>query len=316
MPRSFQPICQQRILVTGASGFVGSHLCQQLIHLGAEVYAVSRQPSPPKLPALLTSSPSDLASAIQWQQGDLSDLNTTRQILKTVQPDTIFHLASFVSGSRQLDAVLPMLHSNLVSTVNLLSVAAEIGCQRFITAGSLEEPDNTSAVPCSPYAAAKWASSGYAQMFYALYQVPVVIARLFMIYGPGQPDTRKLIPYVILSLLRGETPQLSSGERPVDWIYVSDVVEGLLKAASHPNLAGQIIELGSGYLVTTRAVVEQMYQLLAPGLTPVFGTLPDRPMERVQVANVAQTQTQMDWQPKTPLIQGLSQTIDWYRQSY
>jgi UDP-glucose 4-epimerase len=99
-------------------------------------------------------------------------------------------------------------------------------------------------VPCSPYAAAKWSVSGYARMFRALYQIPVVIAKIFMVYGSGQTDHTKLIPYVILSLLRGEAPRLSSGVRLVDWIFVDDVVDGLIGCAQTHGIDGRTVEFG------------------------------------------------------------------------
>lgn len=83
-------------------------------------------------------------------------------------------------------------------------------------------------------------------MFHALYKVPVTLARLFMVYGPGQKDLKKLVPYVILARLQGEDVKLSSGTRPVDWVYVDDVVEGLVRMSRQAGVAGQRIDLGTG----------------------------------------------------------------------
>jgi nucleoside-diphosphate-sugar epimerase len=291
-------------LVTGASGFIGSHLCQRLVQIGATIHTVSRQHHTGAVPGWC------------WWQGDLADLATVRDILHRSKPDVVFHLASHVSGAREREAVLPTFHSNLMSTVNLLTVASEIGCRRFILAGSMEEPDATTpdAVPCSPYAAAKWAGSAYARMFHALYQLPVVILRIFMVYGPAQRDLRKLIPYVTLSLLRGEPPRLSSGQRQVDWIYIDDVVDGILAAAQAPAIEGGTLEIGSGTLVSVRAVVEQLVDLITPGGAVPFGALPERPLEQVRVAGTAATYAKLGWQPTTPLPAGLHRTVAWYAQ--
>jgi len=128
-----------------------------------------------------------------------------------------------------------------MTAFNLLIAGAENSAGRMVLAGSFEEPDEVDTAPCSPYAAAKWAASGYARMFHALYQVPVVVAKIFMVYGPGQLDYTKLIPYVTLSLLRGEAPMLSSGARLVDWIYVDDVVDGLIGCAQAPGIEGRTV---------------------------------------------------------------------------
>jgi UDP-glucose 4-epimerase len=155
----------------------------------------------------------------------------------------------------------------LQSTVNLLTLAAEYNCRRIVLTGSLAELEfeNGDTAPSSPYAAAKWASNGYARMFYALYELPVVIARVFMVYGPGQMDFTKLIPYVTLALLQGRTPKISSGNRLVDWIYVSDVVNGFLALAQVSDVDGATLDLGSGSLVSIREIVHRLTLLIGSG---------------------------------------------------
>ena len=294
----------RKVLVTGAAGFIGSHLCRSLVEKGAEVHAVSR------------SERQDPEKKMRWWQGDLADLAAVRRIYGAAKPDIIFHLASEVTGKRDLSVVLPTFHSNLVSTVNLMTLAAEAGCRRIVLTGSLEEPDPGSpAVPCSPYAAAKWSVNGYARMFHELYKLPVVLARLFMVYGPGQSDLTKLIPYTILMLAKNEVPKFSSGLRPVDWIYVDDVVAGLLASASAEGIEGANVELGSGALVTIRGVVEEMVRLMKPAVQPAFGALPDRPMEQIRVANAGESFKKIGWRPQVGLSEGLQRTIDWYTRS-
>jgi UDP-glucose 4-epimerase len=294
----------QRILVTGASGFIGSHLCDRLRIGGGEVHAVSR------------TKPSIEKNGLRWWSGDLAEISVVRSLLTMIKPDLIFHLAGHVKGARDLDQVIPTFRSNLMSLVNILTVVSEIGCGRVISAGSMEEPDSGDprALPGSPYAAAKWAGSAYARMFHALYQVPVVNLRIFMVYGPAQQDLSKIIPYVTLSLLRREAPKLSSGQRQIDWIYVEDVVDGLLAVAQAPNVEGHTIDLGSGSLVSIRAVVQQLVDLVNPAIKPLFGALPDRPMEQVRMANTADTRAKISWEPKTSLQDGLRYTVDWYRE--
>jgi nucleoside-diphosphate-sugar epimerase len=246
----------------------------------------------------------------------LADVSIVRDLFATIQPEIVFHLASHVVGTRESHVVLPTFRSNLMSTVNLLTIASEIGCHRIIVTGSMEEPElkNPESIPCSPYAAAKWASSAYARMFHALYQLPVVILRVFMVYGPGQQDLRKLIPYVILSLLKGEAPKLSSGQRQIDWIYVEDVVAAFLAAAQVPNIEGNTIDVGSGRLVSIETIVEQLVQLINPKVRPLFGALVDRPFEQVKMADVIKAYAMMKWKPVTSLEVGLQRVVEWYAQ--
>src|SRR5713101_1926586 len=296
-------LSRQRILVTGANGFIGSHLCLRLCQEGAEVHAVYR-----------SRRPADLGDQ-RWWRADLADLEEVRKIVGQARPEVIFHLASHVKGAPGLEHVLPTFQSNLQSTVNLLTVAAEANCRRVVLTGSLAEPEveNGETFPSAPYAAAKWAGSGYARMFHALYKLPVVIARVFMVYGPGQRDLTKLIPYVTLSLLQGKTPKISSGDRLVDWIYVSDVVNGFVALAESLTVDGATLDLGSGSLVSIREIVQQLAMSIGNGVKLEFGALPDRPLEPTRIAKTAETFARIGWKPQVSLQDGLKSTVDWYR---
>jgi len=293
---------RQRILVTGANGFIGSHLCLRLCQEGAEVHAVYRSEHPD-------------VTGPQWWQANLAELDEVRKIGRETRPDLIFHLASHVKGAPDIEHVLPTFQSNLQSTINILILAAELGCSRVVLTGSLAEPDgkNGEAFPSAPYAAAKWASTGYARMFHALYQVPVLIARVFMVYGPGQKDLTKLIPYVTLSILQGRIPSISSGQRLVDWIYVSDVVDGFLALAQTPQLDGATLDIGSGSLVSIRDIVENLIRITGNSVNAQFGALPDRPLEPTRVAKVDDTYAKTGWKPRVSLREGLENTVRWYR---
>ena len=293
----------QRVLVTGANGFIGSHLCERLRQEGAEVHAVYR-----------SRRPTDLGDQ-HWFKADLAHLPEVRKVISRARPEVIFHLASYVKGAPDLEHVLPTFQSNLQSTVNLLTAAAESGCSRIVLTGSLAEPEveNGERFPSAPYAAAKWASSGYARMFHALYQLPVVIARVFMVYGPRQNDLTKLIPYVTLALLQGKQPKITSGQRLVDWIYVSDVIDGFVALAKAPGVDGATIELGSGVLVSIREVVQHLAELVGQGVTVELGALRDRPLEPTRMAKTDDTFATIGWRSQVSLIEGLARTVDWYR---
>ena len=297
----------KRVLVTGASGFIGSNLCRRLSKDGAEVHAVSR-----------TIQPLRQLSVATWQL-DASDFGRLRSLYAEVKPQIVFHLAGHVQGSRNLDLVGPTLSGNLVTTVNLLIVAAELGCERVVLTGSQDEPDPgesdaASFVPSSPYAASKFAGNAYARMFRALYQLPVTFGRIFMAYGPGQRDIKKLIPYTILSLERGETPKMSSGSRPLDWIYVDDVLDGLILLSQSPHTEGQVVHLGTGVTHTARQAVEKIVALMGSSVTPIFGALQDRQLEKGRYADVAGTEARVGWRPTITFDEGLRRTIAWYRE--
>ncbi len=294
-------LSDKKILVTGASGFLGSHLCRSLCMNGTEVHAISRNPHADD-------------KGLHWWQGDLADFATARKLLAAIQPEVIFHLTSHGWGGPGLEHVLPTLHNDLIATVNLLTAATELKIRRLVLTASLEEPQSNDPeiTPSSPYGVAKWACGAYARMFHRLYQTPIILVRIFMTYGPGQA-VGKLIPYVTLSLLNNEVPRLSTGERLIDWIYVDDVIRGLLAAAEASDLDGRTIDLGSGRLVSIRDIVLQLVQLVKAPVQPLFGALPPRPSEMVRAANTNDAYARLGWKPVTPLDKGLELTVNWYQ---
>lgn len=289
-----------RALVTGASGFIGAHLCSQLVAAGCRVHAASR--------GSVASNKS-----LSWHTVDLTDTKAVRTLVDEIRPDFVFHLASHVMGAPDLAHVLPAFHANLHSTVNLLTACVERG-PRFILMGSLVEPEPGCAerVPSSPYAAAKWAASDYGRMFQHLYGLPLSIARVFMVYGPAQPDRTKLVPHTIAKLRRGEAVKVGNPERLIDWVYVDDVVSGLLAIARSSNVDGQSVDLGSGDLIATRDFVVQLRTVMQSETALEFGAASDRPHEPIRKANVARSFEQVGWKPAVGLAEGLKRTIDWY----
>jgi nucleoside-diphosphate-sugar epimerase len=298
-----KPWPMRRVVVTGASGFIGSHLRTALREGGAEVHCVSRR------------QPSSTLRSEQWWQADLTDLESTRRLLRSVEPDTVFNLAAEVRGARDLDGILPTLAGNLHTAVNAMVASAEIGPIRFVQCASMEEPgaDEPLAAPGHPYAASKVAVSSYGRMFAALYGLRLVLLRIFMVYGPGETEERHLVPSTILTLLRGDAPRLSSGRRRIDWVYVGDVADALVAAGSAEGLAGQTIDIGSGERTSVREVVERITALVAPSIEPRFGDVPDRALEHERVADVERTRTLLGWSSSTSLDDGLARTVEWYR---
>jgi len=296
-----RPLAGPRVLVTGASGFLGGHLCDRLVREQAEVHAVSR------------SRRADPERAVQWHRAQLENLEDARRVLRSARPELAFHLAGPVGGDPVMQAVLPTFRSLLESSVNMLLASTELGVGRLVLPGSLTEPEAgpTDVSPASPYAAAKWAATSYARMFHALYHSPVVIVRPSMTYGPRQPDGR-LLAYVIRSLLAGEGPRLTSGHFEADWTYVDDMIDGFLAAALTPRIEGHTLDLGTGTTATARQVVEMVVDLMRSEIRPSFGALPDRPRDRSRRADAEATWALVGWRASTTLRDGLRRTIDWF----
>ncbi len=289
----------KRVLISGASGFIGGTLCTRLVDIGAHVTGLSRTP------------PSD--DHIHWITCDVTDEKSVRNAVNQAKPDVIYHLASEVTGARSMEWIAPCFHSNLASTVYMMTAAADAGVGRFVQMGSQEEPDSAKGdvIPTSPYAAAKWAASAYARMFHELYGFGVVNLRVFMVYGPGQKDLKKLVPYSILECLAGRPPKIGIGTRKVDWVYVDDVVRGLLLAGIVPGVEGKTFEIGTSKLTSLREVVEMVVRTANPALTAEFST-EGRAMEIEYSADYSLSESVLGWSPSVEVAEGIQRTVDWY----
>ena len=291
----------ERVLVTGATGLIGRHVVS-LLRDHPEVYAVSR-------------SRKSSADRVNWLTCDLAEPGSSQDLIERVQPSVVLHLAGAVRGDRSLDAVHPTLTANLVATVELLEAATRTHVRRIVISGSLlEEPHRggATAVPPSPYGASRWAATSYARMFHSLFDTPVSILRPSYAYGPGQEST-KLLPHVISSVLRGESPELASGERRIDFVFAEDVARAYLAAAGAPAVDGETIDIGSGVATRVRDFVAAAVDMLGQDCPrPVFGALPERPLEQEILVDTAPAARLLGWTASTSLDEGLRKTVAWY----
>lgn len=295
-----------RVVVTGATGFIGRHLVDRLLGNGDEVHATCRA----EIDWLRPPGP------VEWHRVDTTDRAAIAALITSVKPDVVHHLASDVAGTRDPGLSVSMLHSNLAGAVNLMSICLEAGVDRVVLAGSIEEPDATDPdmVPNSPYSAAKWAATMYARMFFELWGLRTTVLRIAMVYGPAQRDDRKLIPYAITSFLAGRPPELTSGGRLIDWVYIEDVVDAFVAAADSPGCAGAVIPIGSGTGVSIREVVTMIQSLTGSEASAHFGAIEDRSLDRIRIADVATAEALLGWRARTTLRNGLTETVRWYRE--
>jgi len=288
---------QADALVTGATGFLGSRLVDRLVSGGVTVTCTTRSTEAP------------VRDDVHWRRCDLTQPAAVTELFAETRPSVVYHLASHVSGLREPENVPMTLAGNLTAAVNVLLAALQIGARRVVLAGSYEEPE-PGAAPRSPYAAAKAGATAYARMFWSLYGLSTVVLRPAMIYGPGQPDTSKLIPYVARAFLAGEVPVLGSGRRPIDWVYVDDVVSAFEMAATTPGVDGEVIDIGSGELHTIADVVSVLRAVTGAPVDAEFGGLADRPSEQILAADIERAEQLLGWHATTSLEEGLRRTVE------
>ena len=293
-------ITRQKILVVGASGFLGRPLTARLAAAGAKICAVCRNP------------PKAGAANVFWSRGDAGDANYIQETFSSFRPAVVFHLTSDSQGGRALSLVPSSLQNDLIAAVNVLhgAASADTKVEQFVMAATFEEPDGAEPTPVSPYAAAKWAATGYGRMFRRHYGLDVRIVRPMMTFGPGQKEF-KVVPSTILSLLKDQHATIGSGSRLVDWVYVDDVVEGLIAAACVPHLPSEV-DLGSGVLVSVADMAREIARQLG---REHFLKIGDgaRGEEIVRVGDVDKARRLLGFTAKTPLPEGVARTIGFYK---
>jgi UDP-glucose 4-epimerase len=293
------------ILVTGALGFIGAALMSKLRGSGLQPIGVSRRAT----------------TSADMRVCDLEKADAVEQLFQQERPATVFHLASRVTGARDLAAVLATFTGTLSTTVHVLTAASAVAAKRVILAGSMEDLP-LDAAPRYPYAAAKRAANEYAAFFGSRFGLSVSTARLGMVYGPGQRSIERLVPHVILTQLAGQRPRLSTGRRRVDWIFVEDVLDGLLALAVGgaggadgkvvDALRGKVVDIGTGRLSSVAEVAE-LIRACTAGPAAELGAVPERSQDPDLALDAQETRRLLGWHSQIDLEEGLRRTVEWYR---
>lgn len=292
-----------RYLVTGATGFIGRALVPRLLNLG-DVTLLIREDygSGRPLPAPLSA----LRPQFDVVYADLRSFQLTSRAVRAAQPDMVIHLAAAGVTDPFLNVQTALSH-NVTGTLNLLRSSFEsVGTVTQLVAA--RTPGEATAM--NAYAASKAAAWSFCQMYARTAQWPILGAKIFQSYGPGQ-QPHLLVPAAVQAALRGESFPLSTGKQAKDWIYVDDVVEGLLATASNSLAPGTTVELGTGQATSVLDVVTTIFDLAGASGQPQPGMLPDRPGEEPhQVADTRTTESQIGWRSQIDLASGLRRTVD------
>jgi len=232
--------------------------------------------------------------------------------VESCHPDVVIHLAAVGVSDGSVDP-LTALDVNVGGSIRLLEAAQRQRARRIILAGSCYEYGAREASegldPFNIYAASKAAAWAFARAYWRATGLPVVVARLFQVYGPGQP-AHTLVPAAVRAARAGEDFPMTPGQQERDFIFVADVVAGLLATAAAPGIDGQSLDLGAGEAHTVREVVERIWQLTAARGRILAGALPYRPAEVMRVVADAERSARLiGWRAVTPLDDGLRQTI-------
>lgn len=296
------------MLVTGAAGFIGLRLVGRLVEARARVWAGL---APDEAPERVDALPARVERLIF----DLRDAEAVRSAVTEAAPRVVFHLAAVGVADPEIDPTLA-LAVNVGGTVHLLEAVKELGVERVVLVGTCYEYGARESVegldPFNAYAASKVAAWAFGRMYWRAHGLPVVTVRPFQVYGPGQP-AHTLIPAAIDAALAGRDFPMTPGEQERDFIFVEDVVAGMLAAAEAPGIEGESLDLGTGRVHSARQVVERIWAMTEAQGQMLPGALPYRSSVVMHsVADAEHTARLTGWRAQVALGAGLRQTIQSY----
>lgn len=305
---------RKRVVLTGAGGFVGSNLARRLTHEGHELHLLLR-------PGRRSWRLHGLTAGATLHDIDLDDAAATERLMANIKPDLIFHLAAHGAYPSQTE-IHTMIDTNIISTFNLLGACAKTGFESFVVAGSSSEygfkdhpPAEEEALdPNSLYAVTKASSTMLCRHVARTKDLNVAILRLYSVYGPYEEPSR-LIPQLIEAGLQDRFPPLVAPDTARDFIYVADVEDAFLAAASvQQRERGAVYNVGTGVQTTIRQVVNLARDVFAITAEPHWGSMPARSWDTTTwVANSRKIRSELGWVPRHSFEDGFRQTAAWYR---
>ncbi len=316
-------LSSKTILVTGAGGFIGSHLVEKLANQGAHVRAFVRYTSRAEI-GLLSQLPKDILDQVEIIAGDLRDADAIRKAMRGCQ--TVFHLGALIAIPYSYLHPAEVAEVNFMGTLNILQACLDLEVERLVHTSTSEVYGTARVVPIteahplqgqSPYSASKIGADKLAESFHCTYTLPVVTVRPFNTFGPRQ-SARAVIPTIITQALVKDEILLGSLDTIRDFTYVSDTVQGFVQAAEMDGVIGGTYNLGTGVEVTIGELAEKVIQLVERQVKVSLDPARLRP-QKSEVGRLLSDNSlarqELDWAPVVSLDEGLATTIDWIRKN-
>jgi len=309
----------KKVLVTGAGGFIASHLVEHLVCEGAQVRGFVRYNSRNDLGMLKWLAP-EILSQVEIMQGDLRDNEAVRNAVRGV--DTVFHLGALIAIPYSYVNPREVIDVNIMGTLNVLMAARDFGTRRVVHTSTSEVYGTAQYVPIdekhplqgqSPYSASKIGADRIAESFYRSFETPVVTLRPFNTFGPGQ-SMRAVIPTIIVQALTRDEVKLGSLEPSRDFTFAKDTANGFVKVAEAEGVLGEEINLGNDNTIRIGDLAEKIFKII--GKTPKIVADPQRvrpgKSEVMKLwASNEKAKRMIGWEPRISLDEGLRVTIEW-----
>jgi len=303
-------------LVTGGAGFIGSHLSEELVRRGHRV-RVADNLSTGKRRNL------DHISGVEFMHGDLADLTFATRVVQGM--DFVLHQAAIPSVPRSVSDPLTSNRANIDATLNVLVASRDAGVKRLVFAGSSSEYGNAptlpkredmATAPLSPYALQKVMGTEYCRMFTRLYGFETVVIRYFNVFGPRQDPGSPYSGVISLfstALIEGRQPIIyGDGEQTRDFTYVANVVDGVLRACTAPNAAGEAINVACGIRISLNQLLQAMNDIVGTTLQPIYKEERAGDVKDSQ-ADISKANALLGYTPLVSLEEGLRHTLEWCR---
>ena len=303
-------------LVTGGAGFIGSHISEELVRRGHRVRVVD---------SLVTGYQRNIRDGVEFVQGDLADVKVARAAVAGM--DYVIHQAAIPSVPRSVDNPEESHRANVDATLQVLLASRDAKIKRVVFAGSssvygdqpvLPKTETMPINPLSPYALQKLMGEMYLQMFSRLYGLETVTTRYFNVFGPRQDPGSPysgVISLFIKALSERTTPIIyGDGGQTRDFTYVSNVVDGVLRAAETPGVSGEVFNLATKGRVSLKELLETLKKIFGSDAEPIYKEA--RPGDvRDSQADISKAERLLGYKPTVGLEEGLRKTVEWYKQT-
>jgi dTDP-glucose 4,6-dehydratase len=315
-------IARSRVLVTGAGGFIGSHLTEALVRAGAGVRALIRYNSR-NHHGHLEGLSREILREVEVVAGDLRDLHSVRQAVHGC--DAVFHLGALIAVPYSFTNVTEYVQTNVLGTAHVVLAALEAGVRRIVHTSTSEVYGSARYSPIderhplcaqSPYAASKIGADKIAESLRHASAAPVVTVRPFNTYGPRQ-SARAVIPTILSQAIAGKTVRVGSLTPKRDFLFVEDTARGFIRAAECDRALGETLNLGTGKAVSIAEVLRAVEKILGLRLRVVQERRRIRPNTsevKLLCADARRARRILDWRPQVRFAEGLRRTVAWYRE--